>query len=213
MVGLRGILALGAALVAAAIASGCTFDGAGARGGGAGGDADAAPSTSDARPGDPDGGGALDAGGGTPDAALRPDARPEDPCPTDDPWELHGDSCYLLFEPADWITGKVNCDLVGAKLVSITSLAEYEAIRDDFLEGADFEIWIGLSDILIEGRFMWEDGSPLDFTAWTGGEPNNAGGVEDCVEFRFLELSGVDGWNDQECSDERNFVCERPRAD
>ena len=30
--------------------------------------------------------------------------------------------------------------------------------------------------------FEWTDGTAVDFTSWQNGEPNNAGGNENCVE-------------------------------
>jgi hypothetical protein len=54
---------------------------------------------------------------------------------------------------------------------------------------------IGLSDDASEGTFLWHDGEPLSYAAWTPGEPNDFKGSEDCVELRF---NG--GWYDSACS-------------
>lgn len=34
--------------------------------------------------------------------------------------------------------------------------------------------WIGANDLLLEGRFVWEDGTPLNYTNWGKGQPDNA---------------------------------------
>ena len=51
---------------------------------------------------------------------------------------------------------------------------------------------------------MWEDGSPVSYTNWNSGEPNDAGG-EDCTHMNY-STSG--GWNDYPCSRGQPFVCE-----
>eukprot|EP00058_Branchiostoma_floridae_P003443 XP_002588931.1 hypothetical protein BRAFLDRAFT_89120 [Branchiostoma floridae] len=58
----------------------------------------------------------------------------------------------------------------------------------------DDPFWFGLHDRCEEGSFEWVDGSALGtYNNWHPGEPNNAGGLEDCV--RYLE-SSEDKWND-----------------
>ena len=45
--------------------------------------------------------------------------------------------------------------------------------------------FIGATDRAVEGTFVWDDGTPLSFTNWRAGEPNNGGSgatyQEDCV--------------------------------
>lgn len=66
--------------------------------------------------------------------------------------------------------------------------------------------WIGLSDEIKEGTFVWGDGSKLDYTNWLDGEPNDFHFIEqgeDCVLIRKGE-----GWNDMRCSFTAPFVCQ-----
>ncbi len=51
--------------------------------------------------------------------------------------------------------------------------------------------WLGLTDESSEGTWVWITGEPLSYTAWLGGEPNNANGGENHA---IMESSG--GWND-----------------
>ena len=44
-------------------------------------------------------------------------------------------------------------------------------------------------------EFQWIDGSTGTFRKWNTGEPNNAGGAEDCVNTR----SALFIWNDRNC--------------
>ena len=65
--------------------------------------------------------------------------------------------------------------------------------------------WIGLHrDSRNKSRWLWVDGSSADYTNWDKGEPNDAGGTENCVE--TFPRAGV--WNDQTCSDYDYYVCE-----
>ena len=49
----------------------------------------------------------------------------------------------------------------------------------------------------------WEDRSPLSYTKWSRGEPNNWGLNEDCVY-----LSSITGrWFDSWCSYQLPFIC------
>jgi len=61
--------------------------------------------------------------------------------------------------------------------------------------------WIGFDDNATEGSFIWVDGSPVTYTNWNWGEPNNAG-IENCAT-----IGGT--WNDLPCSVSRPFVCEK----
>jgi len=59
------------------------------------------------------------------------------------------------------------------------------------------KVWLGLTDQLNEGQFIWTStGEDLSYSHWNGGEPNNAGGDEDCVTW------AANGWNDVTCEDD-----------
>ena len=58
----------------------------------------------------------------------------------------------------------------------------------------------------------WNDFSPLDYTAWYAGEPNNWGEGEDCVQTSYWgpdwENPNREFWNDDHCDKEFMFICE-----
>lgn len=48
------------------------------------------------------------------------------------------------------------------------------------------QFWIGLTDAGTQMQFRWTDGSPVTYTNWAHGEPNNwANRAEDCVTMHF----------------------------
>merc|ERR1712131_60500 len=65
--------------------------------------------------------------------------------------------------------------------------------------------WIGLRQHCSDCAFEWNDLSPLDYTNWREGEPNDAGEGEDCVQIFDDELFG---WNDDSCDKHFKFICE-----
>ena len=83
---------------------------------------------------------------------------------------------------------------LGGHLVAINDAEENSWIRcnvatADGINGED--AWIGLNDAASEGTFVWSNGDKATYTNWGGGEPNDAGGVEDVAQLR------TDGrWND-----------------
>jgi len=65
-------------------------------------------------------------------------------------------------------------------------------------ERSEIKVWLGLTDQLNEGQFIWtSSGEDLGYSHWNGGEPNNAGGDEDCVTW-----SATTAWNDVTCGDD-----------
>ena len=110
------------------------------------------------------------------------------------------DSQFRSFQNAE-----AYAQSLGGHLVSIANAAENEAVRQLFVQSGSTQIWIGFNDIASEGAFVWTDGSPVTFTAWNVGEPNNSGG-EDCAD-----MEGPGSWNDLPCFYELNSVIEIPR--
>jgi hypothetical protein len=101
---------------------------------------------------------------------------------------------YVAFATTGWNAAEATAQALGSHLVTINDADENEWIRLNFgnLLGTDRRIWIGLNDAAVEGAFVWADGTPVSYTNWNPGEPNNSGGVEDWVEF----LGSNGRWND-----------------
>jgi hypothetical protein len=69
--------------------------------------------------------------------------------------------------------------------------------------------WLGGIDKAEEGTWIWSSsGSPLGYTNWNKGEPNDLKGKEDCME--ILGDGAKNGlWNDMPCSQSLRSVCEK----
>jgi hypothetical protein len=129
--------------------------------------------------------------------------------------ERLGETPYFdCDEPVSWPTARRICDTLGdLDLAIITSPELNESIIEGFTELRGLRNqrrWIGLTDEVAEGEFIWVDGTALqvdDFDDWLEGEPNDFDAGEDCVGYRFQSGGLPLGWNDETCSREYGFIC------
>nr|CBK19534.1 perlucin B protein precursor [Haliotis laevigata] len=75
--------------------------------------------------------------------------------------------------------------------------------------GEAFNYWLGASDLNMEGRWLWEGQRRMNYTNWNPGQPDNAGGIEHCLELR-RDLGNY-LWNDYQCQKPSHFICEKER--
>jgi hypothetical protein len=116
--------------------------------------------------------------------------------------------CLNADARVDWSGAAEACKAIGASLAIVRSREESEALRAAI--GARLgatQAWIGFTDQGHEGRWTWTSGEPASFTRWRSGEPNNAGGREDCAEWILNDA----GWNDLPCDERRASICEARR--
>ncbi|XP_055509220.1 lectin-like isoform X2 [Leucoraja erinacea] len=66
------------------------------------------------------------------------------------------------------------------------------------------QIWIGLNDILREGTLVWVDGSTHIYRHWLQGEPNDNGGIQDCV---VINNDDEGLWSDRSCLETEGYIC------
>jgi len=113
--------------------------------------------------------------------------------------------CYQLSNSTlTWDSADLYCKDFDAQLASIHSSDENQFILEN-VKGPD-NCRIGLNDIDEEGVFQWIDGTPVNYTNFNEGEPNNNDGAEHTAVMRF------DGkWNDAAGSKARYAVCKRKK--
>jgi hypothetical protein len=111
-----------------------------------------------------------------------------------------------LGADAPWIVAESDCESDGGHLIVIDDNAENTWLTGELTARNSGDTWVGASDHVSEGSFKWVTGSAVGFATWDINEPNNSGGIEDCVE----TLAGG-FWNDAACSHLMAHVCECDR--
>ena len=137
-------------------------------------------------------------------------------------WTRYGDHCYRFFgPPKTWQAAEDHCQEFFTRngqghLASIHTSGENKFLLQMWKTSlvptntiyVRDHVWLGQSDQLEEGNFSWSDGTGLYYKAWRGGQPNNAGGAEDCGS--FWEINDEIGWNDDDCDVAMPYLCKMP---
>jgi Lectin C-type domain len=118
---------------------------------------------------------------------------------------------YYLLTPNTWSASEAEAEAMGGTLAIVRNAGEQKWIFSTFgnLGGANRSLWIGLHRTQPGGKFAWVDGTPLDYAHWYPGEPNNAGGNENCVHMRW-DPAAPGTWNDLSDANQLNAVVEMP---
>ncbi|XP_071157457.1 macrophage mannose receptor 1-like [Mytilus edulis] len=130
-------------------------------------------------------------------------------------WKQHGRSCWLFVTKnitAD--AARTDCMRRGGYLATVNSQDEQNFLVANmprpfntsiYFKGGS--IWIGISDRIVENSFVWDDGTPVMYTNWEAGEPNNWMNLnEDCGAV-WLEHGG---WLDMTCNTQgQGYVCKK----
>jgi hypothetical protein len=156
----------------------------------------------------------VDARGSVPVDAM-PDARP---CAGGDAHVTDGAGhCFMLFTTAaTFAQAKAACVTIDAHLAKIESASQNELVAT---LGSGHDMFLGATDAVTEGTFLWQDNTPLTFRMFHLGEPNNGGSggyEEDCLVMAGLRTP-ADTWDDRPCttglapvtSGSYAYVCER----
>ncbi|KAJ7999322.1 hypothetical protein DPEC_G00193180 [Dallia pectoralis] len=119
-------------------------------------------------------------------------------------WMKFESSCYYISTlNKKWEESRQDCIDRGVDLVIINSTEEQSFINSLF--GPGNNTWIGLTDSVTEGTWIWVDGTPLTTRFWDKGQPNNLNN-QDCGEF-IHKSSGPGEWNDDRCQKNNSWIC------
>ena len=126
--------------------------------------------------------------------------------------------CYLGFSQAAviaWQAAQTQCESHGGYLVTIDDNAE-NTLAKSILPQPELAPWIGLQDFdneedLTDGipgdDFVWVNQQPNVFRAFQAPQPDDIGGLEDCVHF----VTNNTNWNDIDCAGagfNTSYLCE-----
>ena len=113
---------------------------------------------------------------------MPPSPPPQSPPPSAPPCTY-----TLVSDTLSWHDANAACQAAGLQLASVQS-AEQNALL--LTVAGDNEVWIGGTDAASEGAWVWSPSdTPLSYTNWGSGEPNNYyydGRAEDCLVFSWL---------------------------
>ncbi|MCB9596361.1 MAG: C-type lectin domain-containing protein [Sandaracinaceae bacterium] len=129
------------------------------------------------------------------------------PCPVVE----RGGHAYLVCDTnRSWAGARASCETLGYSLVVIEDTAEDAFVYGQLATRGFSDTWIGINDLVTEDRFVWLTSTPVGYTHWDSGEPNDGGSRgEDCGV--IMTVSGRESeWDDRDCGDERPYVCEAP---
>ncbi|XP_053318171.1 C-type lectin domain family 4 member G-like [Spea bombifrons] len=116
-------------------------------------------------------------------------------CPST--WKQIQSKCYYISTTSlTWEEAKEDCIARQGQLLVLRDQTESNALRV-YLSPQPF--WISLKRKI--NTWIWLDGTIPSFTSWAPYEPNNARGIEDCVELK----EGL--WNDVACTKKNPYVC------
>lgn len=90
-----------------------------------------------------------------------------------------------------WYNANYYAQINGAHLATISSAAE-NAFISTAAGGNGAYAWIGFTDEVTEGSFVWVNGEPVTYTNWCSGEPNNLGNED----YTTINWCAGGGWND-----------------
>ncbi|KAK2142134.1 hypothetical protein LSH36_994g01031 [Paralvinella palmiformis] len=134
-------------------------------------------------------------------------------------WYEFNGSCYRMYQRSNTFEeARSFCQNDGADLVVIANEEENQFLKELFYLQEDLQspetIWhafIGLTDMAKEGTHVWVDGTPLSYSNWVAGDPNDSDGTNDIVEIVGPYIpSNYGRWVDSSTiKTSETYICER----
>lgn len=100
---------------------------------------------------------------------------------------FNGNEFYYSLISQTWTAAQTTCQNNGGNLATVPDAATNTFLNTHATAGC----FIGYTDQVTEGTFLWADGSPTTYTNWNAGEPNNSGNED----YTTLQVPSAT-WND-----------------
>lgn len=92
---------------------------------------------------------------------------------------------YKVFpDKLTWQQAKAKCEEMGGHLVVVHDANEEAFIKNLAANAGLGNVWLGASDQAQEGRWVWVDGTPLNYANWGPSQPNNKDNEEHYLSLR-----------------------------
>ena len=115
-------------------------------------------------------------------------------------WIQYEKRCYLdATERRTWIDAESECTRDGGHLISFHSATDHQSVVKNR------DVWVGLNDLEVEGRYRWSDGSPLNYVNFYQRHTN---GVDSQQTDCFVSRNGA--WELRKCDERHQFICWQP---
>ncbi|XP_065660552.1 myoblast growth factor receptor egl-15-like isoform X2 [Hydra vulgaris] len=121
-------------------------------------------------------------------------------------WFDYKNDCYFFSSSPkkNWKDALFSCQKYEGNLLSIEDENENAFILNFLENGNVNHFWIGLK--ALPRKYVWSDNTSLLFFNWSNTEPDNNGGIENCVKI------STDGWIDNYCNNSFGFICKAKRS-
>ncbi|NXP44533.1 CL17A protein, partial [Heliornis fulica] len=118
-------------------------------------------------------------------------------------WQQFFRTCYFFSTTTkSWFAAKEDCGDFNAHLVVVDSEQENEFLRNNINRTSTY--WLGVTDQLEEGTWVWMNGEGTSISYWNTWKENKDKDQKDCGSI------GPDGiWNADRCSHTYYWICEK----
>ena len=83
----------------------------------------------------------------------------------------YGGHFYVITGAMSWTDGKAQAESLGGHLVTIDDQAEQDWVYETFQRFG--RVWIGMTDEVEEGTWVWSGGQAAGYTNWASGQPTS----------------------------------------
>lgn len=105
----------------------------------------------------------------------------------------------------DWKNAKQKCESLGGRLVTIPDEATWSFVKTL----TNSSVWLGASDEVMEGDWVWVTGLKVTFTKWAVGQPNNKSGEDNYMVMIQCEMHDYHKkWDFIKATPIVGFICE-----
>ncbi|XP_060067918.1 C-type lectin domain family 4 member M-like [Ylistrum balloti] len=123
-----------------------------------------------------------------------------------------GNLCIKIIEKnMIWDNASRTCEQEDGRLLVLTSPAKINGALKYLTSNNRRYLYIGLTDVVMEGKWKWVDGTPFDIQMWSKVSFNNFDGDSPDMHSADCAVLGVPALFDEHCNDPYKFICERPQ--